>query len=397
MNLSRKTVVVVTVSRSDYGLLYWLLKDIQACPELCLRLVVSGTHLLREFGYTIDEIVSDGFEIEAKVEMPAASEGGLALAQSLAAGAIGMAEALSRIAPDIVVVLGDRAELWSTASACLSLGLPIAHFSGGESTEGAFDEQVRHAITKMAHVHFAAAEPYARRLIRMGEEPWRVHIVGDPGLEHFRRGKIATREELEHDLGIAIRPDTILLAYHPVTLELKDTARQIGGVLEALELLPNQVIATYPNGDPGSQIIIDALASFRARRVANMHLFQSLGRRRFLGMLRSVGALLGNSSAGLVEAASAALPAVNVGTRQDGRIRGRNVIDVGYAVADILSGIQKAREPSFRSSLVGISNPYGDGETASRVVNVLSTLPSRETLLRKKFHDVHDAAGIKNA
>lgn len=385
-------MAVVTVSRSDYGLLYWVLRDLQESPAFRVRLVVTGTHLLREYGRTVDDIIADGFEIAARVPMPSLEAGGVTLARSIARGTTGLAEALVRLAPDLVMVLGDRVELLSVAAACCALQLPIAHFSGGESTEGAIDEQVRHAMTKMAHLHFAAAEAYARRLVRMGEEPWRVHTVGDPGLDHFSRGTIPGRGELERDLEIRIAPDTMLIAYHPVTLEGPDTARQIGNLLSAVASRPNQVIATYPNGDPGSAAIIEALTTFAAEQRGRVRVFPHLGRRRFLGMLQSVGVLVGNSSAGLVEAANVPLPVVNIGTRQAGRIRSRNVIDVGDTVSEIEAGLQRALAPAFRASLVGIQNPYGDGTTAPRVVNILKELPDRQTLLRKRFHD--DVVGI---
>lgn len=397
MSTPYKSIAVVTVSRSDYGLLSWVLRDLQSSSQFRLQLVVTGAHLRRELGSTIDEILADGFEIAARVEMPALEAGGATLARAIAEGSVGLAEALGRLSPDLVMVLGDRAELLSVATACFALRLPIGHFSGGESTEGAFDQQVRHAMTKMAHVHFAAADPYAQRLLRMGEEPWRVHTVGDPGLDHFVRGTIPGREELERELGFTIAPDAIVLTYHPVTLELDDTGRQIGEVLSALAALPNQVVATYPNGDPGSRLIIEALTDFAAQHAVRVRVVPHLGRRRFLGMLRAVGAMLGNSSAGLVEAASIPLPVVNVGTRQDGRIRGRNVIGVGNSASEIRPSLQHALDPAFRSSLAGMPNPYGDGMTAQRVVKILKGLPDRQTLLWKRFYDVDSIAEVHYA
>jgi UDP-N-acetylglucosamine 2-epimerase (non-hydrolysing)/GDP/UDP-N,N'-diacetylbacillosamine 2-epimerase (hydrolysing) len=380
-----KTVGVITVARSDYGIYRPVLRRIQANPELDLHLFVTGMHLSPEFGLTMQAIRDDGFEIGDRVEMLLSSDSPEGVAKSMGLGTIGFAQAYSRSRPHMLVVLGDRFEMHAAAVAALPFSIPVAHIHGGELTEGAIDDALRHSITKMSHLHFVATDAYAQRVIQMGEEPWRVVVSGAPSLDNLRDMELLEREALEQQYGVDLRDPFYLVTYHPVTLEHEQTRKQIDALLAALVETPATLIFTYPNADTGARVIIERVRAFTAEH-ARAYSLISLGTRGYFSMMSQASAMVGNSSSGIIEAASLGLPVVNIGSRQKGRVRGRNVIDVGYAEQEISDGIDRATSPDFRRSIQGLENPYGDGRAAERIVDKLAHVDLNKRLLMKHFH-----------
>lgn len=382
-----RTIGVVTVARSDYGIYLPVLRAIEAEPDLRLHLLVGGMHLSPEFGLSVQAIEADGFPIAERVEMLLSSDTPEGIAKSIGMGVLGFAQALGRSRPDLLLVLGDRFEMLAAVSAALPFDLPIAHIHGGETTEGAIDESIRHALTKMSHLHFVATEPYRDRVIQMGEEPWRVHVSGAPGLDNLRALDLLSPGELEAVIGMALAVPPLLVTYHPVTREHGDAQTQIAELLAALQTTTRPIIFTYPNADAEGRIIIEAIDRFvqthpRAKAVVN------LGTRAYLSLMRQAAAMVGNSSSGIIEAASFALPVVNIGSRQRGRLRAGNVLDCGYERQQIAAAIEKAVSAPFRESLADLTNPYGDGQAAERIVSVLRSVELDRRLTTKRFHDL---------
>jgi UDP-hydrolysing UDP-N-acetyl-D-glucosamine 2-epimerase len=383
----RRRIGVVTAARSDYGHLASVLGEIRAAPDLELLLFVAGSHLAPRFGETVRLVEADGWAIAERVDMGIESDTPEAVARAIGAGVTGLAGALARQRPDILVVLGDRFEMLAGAAAALPMLVPVAHIHGGELTEGAIDEQIRHAITKLAHLHFPAAEVNAARLRQMGEEPWRIHCCGAPGLDRFRTMTFLSREALGERLGLALRRPTLLVTLHPATLEIADTAAHAHELLAALAGVDADMVLTYPGAEATSDQIVERLAAFAAER-KHVRLLPTLSDAVYVSLLREADAMVGNSSSGIVEAPSFELPAVNVGDRQAGRLRAPNVIDVEPARAAIAAGIRRALDPSFRGSLRGLANPYGDGRAAPRIVRVLREVALGPRLVRKRFVDL---------
>jgi UDP-N-acetylglucosamine 2-epimerase (non-hydrolysing)/GDP/UDP-N,N'-diacetylbacillosamine 2-epimerase (hydrolysing) len=342
-------------------------------------------HCAPEFGLTYREIEADGFRIDEKVEMLLSSDTRVGAAKAMGLGAIGCADALSRLAPDLVMLLGDRFEALAAASAAHLLGLPLAHLSGGDLTEGAFDDALRHAITKLSHLHFVASEDSARRVRQLGEPPERVHRVGDPGLDHLRRFTPLPREALECALGFRFRRRNFLVTFHPVTNDARPSAEQLAALLAALEALGPDVglVITKPNADPEGRALIARLEAFAARH-DNVSLHASLGRERYFSAMTYADAVIGNSSSGLLEAPSLGKPSVNVGRRQERRLRARSVIDCEAETAAILGAVERALALDCRS----VENPYGDGQAAPRILAVLKSIDQPKRLLAKRFVDL---------
>ena len=389
----KRRIGVVTGSRADFGLLQWILRDIDASSDLELLLFVTGAHLSEEFGRTVDEIRREGFQPIASVPSLAGGDDSLAVARSIALGVSGLGQAMARDRPDILLLMADRYEIFAAATAAVALGIPIAHFSGGESTEGLFDDQLRHAISKMSHLHFPSMDFYRSRLLRMGEQPERVFAVGEPGLDHCRRTQLLEREALSDALGLDLSKPSALVTFHPVTLELDSTAGYVAELLRALdeeELADLQLLMTYPGADPSARVIVGAFEAFATHRPGAV-LFKNLGTQRYLSALRHASVMIGNSSSGLVEAPSFGLPVVNVGNRQRGRVRAANVIDVECRSEAIVAGVRRALEPPFREALRGLANPYGDGRTAERVLGALRSV-DLASLRYKPFFDEPDRA-----
>jgi UDP-hydrolysing UDP-N-acetyl-D-glucosamine 2-epimerase len=382
-----RRIGVVTVSRSDWGHLLPVLEAMRRAPDLQTVLFVAGMHLSPEFGLTVREIETRGFPIAERVPMLEAADTPEAVAKATGRGVAGFGDAFARQRPDLVLLLGDRFEMLAAAVAALPFALPVAHVHGGEVSEGAVDNQIRHAITKLAHLHFASAAPHARRIAAMGEEPWRIHTVGAPGLDRIAALEPLPREALARELDLPAEGPWLLVTFHPVTLEYRDTAAHVEALLSALEKTDGTLVMSYPNADTARRLIIDRLEEFAARHPRRCRLARNLGERHYLSLLRHADVMVGNSSSGLIEAPSFGLPVVNVGARQRGRLRGANVIDVEASREDILRGIEAALQPAFRAQARAAANPYGDGRAAPRIVHVLRNVPLNARLVQKRFSE----------
>jgi UDP-hydrolysing UDP-N-acetyl-D-glucosamine 2-epimerase len=390
----KRKIAVVTTSRADYSHLYWPLRELSAHPDVDLKIIVMGAHLSPEFGSTIQEIEKDGFNIDARVECLLSSDSDVGMAKTIGVATLNLADIFGQMRPDLLLLIADRYEMLAPASVALALRIPIAHIEGGEISEGAIDDAVRNALTKMSHVHFTSTQAARDRVIAMGEEPWRVHRAGAPSLDHLRRQTLFTREQVESRLRIELKHPAILVAYHPVTLA-RDTVREADALFEALENLPDQILFCYPNADAGSRNLIERARTFAASRDA-AHVFVNLDALTYWSLLKQVDVLVGNSSSGIMESASFALPTVNVGLRQQGRERARNVIDAGPEVRAILKAIATAKSTDFRRGLQGMTNPYGEGLASEKIVEVLTTVPLGEELLLKRHTPIRaftNAAG----
>lgn len=377
-----RTIAVVTTSRADYSHLYWPLRRLSDRADVNLKLIVLGSHLSREFGQTAAEIERDGFAIDARIECLLSSDTDVGMAKTIGVAVLGLADHLGRLRPDIVLLIADRYEVLAPASVALALRTPIAHIEGGEVSEGAIDDAVRNAVTKMSHIHFTATAGARNRVIAMGEEPWRVHRTGAPSLDHLRLSTLPDRSRVEARLGVDLGRPTVVVAYHPVTIA-RDTLREADALFAALEAVPDQIVFCYPNADAGSRALIERTREFAAGRPGR-HLFVNLDGVTYWSLLRHASALVGNSSSGIMEAPAFALPTVNVGQRQQGRERAPNVLDAAPVAPAILEALGKARSDAFRTSLAGMTNPYGDGFASDRIVEVLTTVPLSEALLVKR-------------
>jgi UDP-N-acetylglucosamine 2-epimerase (non-hydrolysing)/GDP/UDP-N,N'-diacetylbacillosamine 2-epimerase (hydrolysing) len=382
MTAQPRSVAVVTTSRADYSHLYWVLKELQARTALSLKLIAMGAHLSPEFGTTVAEVEADGFRVDERVECLLSSDTDVGMAKSIGVATLGLADALGRMRPDLLLLIADRYELLAPASAAVALRIPIAHIEGGEVSEGAIDDAVRNALTKLSHVHFTPTESARRRVLAMGEEPWRVHRVGAPSLDHLRLRELPSRTALEANLGVALSHPMLLVVVHPVTIA-RDTVREAEALFSALEVLPHQILFCFPNADAGSRALVTRAQAF-CEGHPRRHLFVNLNPLVYWSLLREADVLVGNSSSGIMETPSLRVPAVNVGMRQQGRERARNIIDVPASDEAILGGIARALEPTFRASLADMENPYGDGHAAERIADVLSEVPLGEALLLKR-------------
>jgi UDP-hydrolysing UDP-N-acetyl-D-glucosamine 2-epimerase len=377
----RRRIGVVTTSRADYSHLYWPLKELAAHPDVELGVFVMGPHLSPEFGYTGAEVEGDGFEIKAKIECLLSSDTDTGMAKTIGLAMLGLADALTAWRPDILLLIADRYEMLAPASVALPMRIPMAHIEGGEISQGAIDDQVRNALTKMAHIHFTSTPMARRRVIAMGEESWRVHRAGAPSLDHLTRSRLLDRAELEEHLGIALNPPALLAAWHPVTI-LKDTNAEADALFAALAQIAGQLVFVYPNADAGGLALIARTRELAAARVGT-HVFVNLDAVTYWSLLGQVDAMVGNSSSGIMEAASFALPAVNVGMRQQGRERAANVIDAPAETGAIVAALTKAFDPAFRAGLRGMENPYGNGTAATTIARVLSTVELDRLLIKQ--------------
>jgi UDP-hydrolysing UDP-N-acetyl-D-glucosamine 2-epimerase len=377
-------VGVVTVGRSDYGIYFPLLRLFQADEEIEMRLIVAAGHLDPKYGNTVGEIERDGFPIAARVAMRMNGDSREDVAMAIGVGVQEFASAYRHIQPDVVLLLGDRYEMMSAATAALPSRIPIAHIHGGELTFGAIDDAIRHAITKLSHIHFAATAEYARRIRQMGEEPWRVHVTGSPAIDSIRSFEPMTQAELESEFGLPLSR-TLLITYHPVTLEDSDRG-SLSNLLAAVSESGYSLLFTYPNADSNNTEIIERVKNFVATK-PNSRFVTNLGHRKYHSVQRYVAAMVGNSSSGIIEAATFHLPVVNIGTRQEGRIRGAHVIDVSASKDAIAQGIATAVSPDFRRSIANIENPYGNGRAAERIVSLLKSMQRGQSLIVKRFVD----------
>ncbi|MDD3024824.1 MAG: UDP-N-acetylglucosamine 2-epimerase [Syntrophomonadaceae bacterium] len=378
-----RKICVVTGSRAEYGLLYWLLQGIAEDPELDLQIIATGMHLSPELGLTYRVIEKDGFTINAKVEMLLSSDSPVAVTKSLGLGIIGMADALEVLLPDIVVVLGDRYEIFAAAQAAMIARIPLAHIAGGDITEGAMDEAIRHSISKMAHLHFVTNAAAAERVRRLGENPNHIYNVGSPGIDYIKRLAVIPRRELARLLDFEFKDKNLLITFHPVTLDPIPSSEQLRELLAALDSLPHEtgLIFTKANADMEGQIINQMIENFVASH-SNARLYSSLGQLLYLNTITYVDAVVGNSSSGLYEVPSFKKPTVNIGDRQKGRMQAASVINCPPRADRILEAISRAFSLDCSDTL----NPYGDGNSSKRVIQILKSISAYQDLLKKHFY-----------
>lgn len=382
-----KKICVVTGTRAEYGLLYWLMKEIQAEPTMQLQLIVTGMHLSPEFGLTYQEIEKE-FHIDKKIEMLLSSDTAIGISKSMGLAQISFAEAYSELQPDIVVLLGDRYEIFTAASAAMIARIPIAHLHGGETTEGAFDEAMRHSITKMSHLHFTGTEEYRRRVIQLGEHPERVFNVGGLGIENIKRLELLTKAEFEQTINFKLAKRNLMVTFHPVTLENATAQQQFNELLAALdELQDTHIIFTKANSDTDGRIINQMIDEYVAQNSHKAVGFTSLGQLRYLSALQYMDAVLGNSSSGLAEAPSFKIGTINIGDRQAGRIKAGSVIDCLPTKEAILSALNKTYSAEFQQQLKNNKNPYGDGCASQSIVSMLKQVEING-LLKKVFWNI---------
>lgn len=386
--MAGRRICVVTGTRAEYGLLRWVMEEIQADEDLVLQVLATGMHLSPEFGLTYREIEEDGFTISENVEMLLSSDSSVGVAKSIGLGTIGFADAFARLRPDLVVVLGDRFEILAAVQAAMVARLPIAHLYGGESTEGVIDEPIRHAVTKMSHFHFVTTDAYRRRVIQLGEDPENVFNFGAPGLDSLERLNLLTADELIDALDFELRNPTFLVTYHPVTLDRGSPGERFGEVLAALEDFPDaRIVFTKTNADTEGRVINRMIDAFVAENRSCAAAFVSLGQQKYLSVLRHVDLVVGNSSSGLLEAPYLRTPTVNVGPRQRGRLRVNSVLDCKEERDAIRRAIQEALTDEFRERLDDIQTPYGGAGASKKIKEALKSV-SLDGVLMKKFHDL---------
>ena len=382
-----RTIGVVTVARSDYGILLPLMRKIYEEPDLQLKLIVSGMHLSPEFGLTVKAIEAEGFPIAERVEMLLSSDTPEGIAKSVGLGIISFSQTFTHFRPDILVVLGDRFEMYAAVLAALPFNIPVAHIHGGEVTLGAFDDALRHSITKLAHLHFASTEEYAQRIHQMGEEKWRISISGAPSLDNLHAIQLMTASELNSRYRLNLQKPTLLVTFHPITLEYDQTEWQIKNLLAALNELGMPVVFTLPNADTNGRIIVNEIKQF-VETHESARIIDNLGTIGYFSLMSSASAMVGNSSSGIIEAASFKLPVVNIGIRQCGRLKPENVIDTGYDCTEIIESIKKAASSRFRDNLRELNNPYGCGNASEKIVKTLKNVKLDKRLIVKKFCDL---------
>ncbi|TXI95621.1 MAG: UDP-N-acetylglucosamine 2-epimerase (hydrolyzing) [Burkholderiaceae bacterium] len=384
--MTRK-ICVITGSRAEYGLLRWVMEGVKDDPELTLQLIATGMHLSPEFGLTYREIEQDGFQIDRKIEMLTSSDTPVGIAKSMGLGVIGFADALSDLAPDLILVLGDRFEIFSAVSAALVARIPVAHLHGGEVTEGAFDEALRHSITKMSHLHFVAAEEYRQRVIQLGESPERVFLVGGLGIDGIKRTTLLERNSLEASLGFSLGDRSLLITFHPVTLETSTATAQMEELLSALaERTDTNLIFTLPNADTGGRTLIKLVEEFVAQH-PNSRAYRSLGQLRYLSCIAHVDGVIGNSSSGLIEVPSFRKGTVNIGDRQKGRLQAASIINCQPTRQSIVTALERLYSPEFQKILNTVQNPYGDGGASEKIVQTIKSC-SLDHIAKKAFHDL---------
>ena len=383
---STRRIAVVTTSRADWGHLVWPLRLLEQAEDIEVELLVGGAHLDSRFGHTIDAIKAAGFDVAAEVPFLPDDDSDRGMGEGIGRAVIGFTEALSKLRPDLLLIIADRYEMLAPAAAAMALRIPIAHIEGGEISEGAIDQQVRDALTKMSHLHLVPTEEAARRVISMGEEPWRVSVSGAPSLDHLRHSELPSRKAVEAAIGMSLDSPPVIVAFHPVTMH-RDTTDEAEIFFEAMRQVEHPLVFCFPNADAGYQRVIELAEGIcSAREDAKLRV--NLDHLVYWALLREGGMLAGNSSSGIMETASVELPTLNVGIRQKGRMRAGNVIDVEPSVPAILSGVEQAMSDEFRSSLQGMVNPYGDGHAAERILEVLSSCPIDDRLRIKSIEGV---------
>jgi UDP-N-acetylglucosamine 2-epimerase (non-hydrolysing)/GDP/UDP-N,N'-diacetylbacillosamine 2-epimerase (hydrolysing) len=382
-----RTIGVVTTARSDYGLIRPLLRLIKDDPDLHLHLLVGGTHLSPQFGLTISEIEADGFEIQVRIESIQQGDTPKDVARAIGQGVLGFADAYASFQPDMLVVLGDRFEMYAAALASVPFRIPLAHIHGGEVTEGALDDIWRHSITKMAHLHFVSTQTYGDRVRQLGEEDWRINLVGALSLDNARTVELLARAEVERRFDLTLAERFLLVTFHSETTEYEKAGAQCAELLAALDDVDLPVLFTMPNADSGGSVIRKMIHEFVSAN-SQAQAVENLGTQGYLSVMALASAMVGNSSSGIVEAAPFKLPVVNLGTRQKGRVLSANIINSGHGRAEIATAIRRAASNAFRDTLSELQSPYGDGHAAERIVKVLKETKLDQRLLIKAFEDL---------
>jgi len=380
-----KKIVAVTGSRAEYGILSSVLKAIEAHPGLRLSLVVTGMHLSHEFGYTVQDIEKDGFKIDARVDMLLSSDTPGAMAKCIGMGSMGLAQTWEQLKPDVILVFGDRVEPLAAAISGAYMNIPIAHIHGGDAAIGSnIDDSNRYAITKLAHIHFPATSTSAERIIKLGEDEWRVYMVGSPALDDILGEPLLPSEVLEEKLGTSLAQPLILLVQHSVTTQFDEAPKQIRETLAAIVELGYPTVLIYPNSDSGGRKMIEVIREFE--NYPFIKTYKSLPRKEYLSLMKSASVMVGNSSSGIIDAPSLGLPVINIGIRQEGRERGKNVIDVGHNKQEILKAIKKAMtDKDFLNEVKKCESPYGDGKAGQRIAEILSKVEITPELIRKRI------------
>jgi UDP-N-acetylglucosamine 2-epimerase (non-hydrolysing) len=383
-----KNVAVFTGTRAEYGLLYWLLKDIQSDTELNLQLLVSGMHLSPEFGSTYQQIEADGLVIDEKIEILLSSDSAVGVAKSMGLGVLGFADALSRLKPQALVILGDRFEALAAAQTAMILKIPVVHLHGGEITEGAYDDAIRHAITKLSYLHGTSTEEYRQRVIQLGESPERVVNVGAIGLDHLARNTMLSVEQIADSLSFDLCSPYFLVTYHPVTLAKESPEASFQALLDSLDRFPeHQVIITYPNADDGGRKIIPMLEDYANQYPKRVLAIKSLGQQRYLSTVKHASAVIGNSSSGIIEVPSFHVPTIDIGMRQKGRLAAESVFHCEPNQESITEAINHAISPDFKNNQKQIHNPYGAGDASSKVIKMIKSLNNDDLI--KTFFDIN--------
>ena len=386
--MKKRKICVVTGTRAEYGLLCWLMKSIEDNPKLELQIIATGMHLSPEFGLTYKEIEKDGFRIDKKVEMLLSADTPIAISKSTGLAMIGFADAFAELTPDIVIALGDRYEILAASIAAMFARIPIGHIHGGESTAGAFDEAIRHSITKMSWWHFTAAEEYQKRVIQLGEDPSRVFSVGGLGVDGIKKSKLLSIKELSNNIDFEFGTKNLLVTYHPVTLEKESPKKHFHALLDVLDSLKDtKIIFTVPNADTDGRIIIEMIDDFVFRHKDISISFKSMGHLNYLSTLQFVDGIVGNSSSGLAEAPTLKIGTINIGDRQKGRLRAKSVIDCNPDQKSIAMAIEKLYSKDYQDEVKMVQNPYGDGNATEKIISVLTTCAISEDL-KKEFYDL---------
>ncbi|MDA7704749.1 UDP-N-acetylglucosamine 2-epimerase [Candidatus Pelagibacter sp.] len=385
--MSKRKICVVTGSRAEYGLLYWLIKEIESAQDLELQLIVTGMHLSPNFGLTY-KLIEEDFKIDKKIDMNLFSDNSIAISKSMGIAQTSLVKAYNELKPDIVVVLGDRYEIFSATSAAMISNIPIAHIHGGEITEGSWDDCIRHCISKMAHLHFTATEEYRNRVIQLGEDPKRVFNTGGMGIESIKKLKLLSKNELEKSINFKLKKKNILITFHPVTLEKNTSKKQFQELLDTInDLNDTGIIFTKTNSDLNGKIINQMIDQFTKKHSKNSIGFTSLGQLRYLSVLQYVDVVVGNSSSGLLETPSFKIGAINIGDRQKGRIRGKNVIDCLPNKKSIQKSLAKLYSKNFQKLLKNVSNPYDNGPSSKKIIRILKDFKLKN-ILKKNFYNI---------
>tara|TARA_B100000795_G_scaffold269912_1_gene261085 strand:+ start:2064 stop:3227 length:1164 start_codon:yes stop_codon:yes gene_type:complete len=385
--MNKRKIAIFTGTRAEYGLLYWIIKEIHESKDLELILMVGGTHLSHEYGMTIDQIRKDGFPISDKLEFILSSETPVGISKSMALALISSAESFERNTPDLLIVLGDRFEALAITQSAMIARVPIAHIHGGETTEGLIDEAIRHSITKMSHFHFTSTDEYRKRVIQLGENPANVFNYGAPGIDSIKKIKLLNKRELSKKIHFSLNTPYFMLTYHPVTLSNSGGEEELNHLLQALDSYPNfNLIVSYPNADTNSRGLIERLEAYKNTNPDRVYLSHSLGQLKYLSLLKHSELAIGNSSSGLIEAPSFKIPTINIGHRQSGRISGNTVISCDAKVKDIKKSIDKATSNSFKEKIKNSKNPYGDGKSSKKIVNFIKKVDLNNILMKRFFN-----------